>query len=130
MPFDFAPSDLSPNQHCGLANYHAGMAAEEAVADTYSRRGFEPLARRWRGKAGEIDLIFGQGGDLVFVEVKKGRDFTAAAEHLTPRQIARISAAAEEFAGLSPDHALAGLRIDAALVDDLGRIDILENITL
>ncbi len=37
--------------------YWAGVAAEAAVERTYLARGAQLLQRRWRGKAGEIDLI-------------------------------------------------------------------------
>ena len=45
----------------GVTSYHAGVAAEEAVARQYERAGLHIAARRWRGKGGEIDLIARDG---------------------------------------------------------------------
>jgi len=50
-----------------------------------------------------------------------------AAEHLTERQMARIYGAASEFIGNEPAGQLTPCRIDVALVDGQGRIEILEN---
>jgi len=62
----------------GSTSYHAGFAAEEIVADHYWRNGRSVLARRWRGKGGELDLITRDGDDIVFVEVKKSSSFAKA----------------------------------------------------
>ena len=85
------------------------------------------VARRWRGQGGEIDLIVRDGAGLIFVEVKKSRCFARAAERLTPRQSARIQAAAEEFLGTQPRGSLTPVRFDLALMNAHGEIQILEN---
>jgi len=54
----------------GAISYHAGYAAEEIVADHYWRRGRSVVARRWRGRGGEVDLITRDGDSIVFVEVR------------------------------------------------------------
>lgn len=41
----------------GSVAYHSGVAAENSVARHYADRNHEIAARRWRGRAGEIDLI-------------------------------------------------------------------------
>ena len=110
----------------GHRNFQAGLAAEAAVTRHYQARGYTLLDTRWRGKAGEIDLIFSVGPVTVFVEVKASVDFARAVSHIGPRQLARISAAAEEYM----DGALGDMRVDAALVDETGRIEIFENITM
>lgn len=126
MPFDFFDPDLAPEAHRGLRNYEAGLCAEDVATRYYRALGYDVLAKRWRGQGGEIDLIVAKDGLTVFVEVKASKDFASAASHIGPRQLARVCASAEEFmAG-----ALADMRIDAALVDAMGRIEILENITL
>lgn len=114
-------------RHRGRASHCAGAAAEDAVRRHYRARGAEPRAQRWRGQGGEIDLIFDQKGETVFVEVKTARDFGAAAARVGPRQIARLWTAAEEYIG---SHASAGdrnCRFDVALVDGTGRVEIVEN---
>lgn len=108
----------------GALAWHAGQAAEEATALHYERRGATVAARRWRGAAGEIDLILREGATLVFVEVKKADSHAAAAERLGPRQQGRIRAAAGEFIAGEPMGQDTEVRFDVALVDSLGRIEI------
>nr|WP_136440219.1 YraN family protein [Pacificoceanicola onchidii] len=111
----------------GQTNHFAGYAAEDAVTRDYAARGYEEVSRRWRGKAGEIDLIVRDGNGLVFVEVKSSRDFNKAAQLLTPRQIQRLQRAAEEFLGTQPNGQLTDMRFDVALVDRFGTIAVVEN---
>ncbi len=111
----------------GACGFHAGLAAEASVAAHYLREGLAVVARRWRGRAGEIDVIAQDGDELVFIEVKKSRDFASAAARLGPRQIGRILDAAAEFLGTQPLGQSTPVRFDVALVDRHGRIEVLEN---
>ncbi len=111
----------------GAVSYLAGLAAEDQVAAEYSRRGHEICQHRWRGRGGEIDLIVRDGDGFIFVEVKKARDFASAVERLTQRQLKRIYTAAAEFLGQTPNGLDTLARIDVALVDSVGRIQIVEN---
>lgn len=111
----------------GAMGYHAGLAAEAAVAAHYLRAGLSVVAERWRGRGGEIDLIARDGDGLVFIEVKKSRNFARAAERVTPRQIARIFAAASEFLAGEPAGQATNVRFDVALVNGTGEIEVLEN---
>lgn len=111
----------------GSTAYHAGRVAEDAVATAYARAGHPVVARRWRGSQGEIDLIAKNGSGYVFVEVKKSSSHFEAAEHLSPAQIARIFGAALEFVSTAPLGEMTEMRFDVALVDGMGRIEILEN---
>ena len=47
-----------------------GLAGEQAAADWYLERGYEPVVRNWRCRDGEIDLIVRRGREFVFCEVK------------------------------------------------------------
>ncbi len=111
----------------GARSYHAGLAAEDQVALHYERTGHVIAARRWRGQAGEIDLIARNGEVVIFIEVKQSRNHARAAEHLTERQFARIYNAAAEFLGGEPAGELTDVRFDVALVDGTGRIEIIAN---
>lgn len=114
----------------GLANYHAGLAAEDLIARDYARRGHAVLARRWRGQAGELDLVCADGDGIIVVEVKKARSLEAAALRISRRQAERIGQSACDYAGQMPAGLLTPIRIDAALVDGQGRQKIIENVTL
>jgi putative endonuclease len=114
-------------QDRGRIAYQGGLMAEALVASDYERRGRSVAHRRWRGQAGEIDLILRDGTALIFVEVKHAESHAEAAERLIAPQIARIFAAAEEFIGGEPDGLATEMRFDVALVDRMGRIDIIEN---
>ncbi len=111
----------------GRTNYLGGMAAEAGVARHYAAAGCQIVARRWRGSRGEIDLIARNDEGLIFVEVKKSRDFTTAALRLTRPQMDRICGAASEFVASEPTGQLTVMRFDVALVDVHGRIEIVEN---
>ena len=132
MPFDLAPNELTPHdrQATGLANYFGGLAAEDAVAQTYEIGGAAIIERRWRGKGGEVDLIARFNQELIFVEVKKSKTHAQAAERLSQRQLARIATVAEEYIAKEPQGALTPMRIDVALVDECGAVDRLENVML
>ncbi|MDO5631954.1 MAG: YraN family protein [Paracoccus sp. (in: a-proteobacteria)] len=105
----------------------SGAMAEDNVATRYQAAGAEILARRWRGRAGEIDLIVQQGDCVIFVEVKKSRTHELAALRLDRRQMDRICGAALEYCGTLSSGSLTEMRFDVALVDDSGRIDVIEN---
>ncbi|WP_114965828.1 YraN family protein [Alkalilacustris brevis] len=111
----------------GEMGYHAGLAAEAAVAAHYLRAGLSVVAERWRGRGGEIDLIARDGEGLVFIEVKKSRSFAHAAERVTARQIGRIFAAASEYLAGEPAGQATEVRFDVALVNGTGEIEVLEN---
>ncbi len=108
-------------------SFHAGQAAELRVASDYQRRGFTILHRRWRGAGGEIDLIARDAEGLVFVEVKKSQTFDMAAARINRRQMNRICASAAQYLENEPGGQLTNVRFDAALVDALGAVQIIEN---
>ena len=111
----------------GTTSYHAGLAAEEIVAQDYIRRNHAIAARRWRGKSGEIDLIAREGETVVFIEVKKSRSFASAATRLGRRQMDRICASAGEFLAGEPKGQLTDVRFDLAMVNGIGALKVIEN---
>lgn len=127
MPFDLKVTPQAQRQRRGRMSYDFGLSAEATVARQYEANGFTLLEERWRGAAGEIDLIFRKGDEIVFVEVKASKSFSSAASHLRPKQIARLCAGAEAYIGRLPTGLLTPMRIDVALVDGIGRVEILEN---
>ena len=122
---------LAARRRRGRTADRAGRAAEGAVARHYARTGLAVVEARWRGLAGEIDLVLrdGEGTEagLVFVEVKAARGHAEAARALTPRQVARLLEAGAEYLGTQPMGQLTEARFDVALVDRSGRVEIIEN---
>lgn len=111
----------------GAVSYQGGLAAEAQVADQYLRCGKPIAARRWRGSTGEIDIVARDGAAVIFIEVKKAATHTRAAERLTHAQMRRIYASASEFIAGEPLGQGTEVRFDVALVDAVGRIEIVEN---
>ena len=108
-------------------NYHAGLAAEDMVLRSYQSAGYTLRARRFRGLRGEIDLVLGQGEAVIFVEVKKSKNFEGAIARIGPGQIARIYNTANEYLGTQPMGLLTEARFDVALVNSYGEVKVLEN---
>ncbi|MBY6091640.1 YraN family protein [Maritimibacter alkaliphilus] len=111
----------------GRAAYQNGAAAEESVLRHYLRGGARLMAQRFRGKRGEIDLVLRDATGLIFVEVKQGPDFDRAASRLRPAQMRRIEAAALEYRGRFRNADFIDMRIDVALVNGQGAVQVLEN---
>ena len=128
MPFDVVSTPARQTRKArGLTNYLAGHAAEASVARHYEDRGVMICARNWRGITGEIDLIGRDGDVVVFVEVKQSKTHDLAASHISQAQIGRIFASVDEFVANEPKGLLTDVRIDLALVDGQGRIEVVEN---
>lgn len=70
------------------------------------RRGWEILARNWRGGGGEIDLVARRTGAVRFVEIKARRAGDARAdEAVTARKQSRLRLAARAWLALNPEAA-------------------------
>jgi putative endonuclease len=99
-----------------------GDAGEEAVAEWYRARGYEVVARNWRVRSGEVDLIVRRGATVVFCEVKtrRGDRYGLPVEAVTRAKQARIRAVAAQWlraaAARAPE-----VRFDVASVRPNGR---------
>ena len=111
----------------GYTSYRAGLAAEESIRAAYQMSGHAIAAERWRCAAGEIDLIARNDQSVIFVEVKRAKDIASAAERLRPRQVRRLMRAAEIYLGGEPGGTDTPAWFDVALVDAMGRFEIIEN---
>jgi putative endonuclease len=98
------------------AAFGLGISAESRAAAWLIAHGYRILARRWRCRMGEIDIIAARRRLLVFVEVKARADLDDAAESITERQKQRIAAAAEIWLAANPNPAIHDIRFDAILV--------------
>jgi putative endonuclease len=77
----------------------SGGAAEERAAHFLAAHGLAIVARNYRTRQGEIDLVARDGDTLVFVEVRMraGDRYGGAAGSIDARKQARIAAAARHF---------------------------------
>ncbi len=102
-----------------------GAEAEQAAADYLARQGLKLVARNFRCRGGEIDLIMRDGATLVFVEVRaRARaDFGGAAESITATKQGRIILAARHYLAQHPIDA--PCRFDAVLLQ-AGRLQWLQ----
>lgn len=57
----------------GFGGRRLGQAAEQVAATYLAGQGLQILARNWRCRMGEIDLVALDGPQVVFVEVKSRR---------------------------------------------------------
>lgn len=62
-----------------------GKIGEDLACRELERRGYAIVARRYRRRGGELDIIARDGGTIVFVEVKTrdGRQFGGAVDAVT-----------------------------------------------
>lgn len=82
-----------------------GRQGEAVAAEYLTRQGWEVVARNWRTRAGELDIIARDGDWLVFVEVRarragrKGATPTAGIpeESVTPRKQLQLITLADAY---------------------------------
>ena len=81
----------SPKAH--LSRIEIGALGEQLAVEYLQGLGLRIVARNWRCRYGELDVIAAEGADtLVFVEVKTrtGDCFGGVAEAVTPQKVRRI----------------------------------------
>jgi putative endonuclease len=96
-----------------------GARGEDLVAAWYAGRGYTVLARNWRCREGELDLVAARGRAVVFCEVKtrRGHAFGLPAEAVTGEKQRRLRRLAGRWLG--EGHASGGfddIRFDVACV--------------
>lgn len=99
--------------------HRLGHTAEWRAVWRLRLAGYSILARRYKTKLGEIDIVARRGGVLAFVEVKARSDIETAAAALGNFQFGRVARAASLFVARHPRYAAHALRFDAILVTGL-----------
>jgi putative endonuclease len=81
-----------------------GDAAEDVAANHLTRLGFRIVARNFRTRGGEIDLVARDGSTLCFVEVRSRKDTQHGApeETVTPVKQRRVLVAARAWLAKHP----------------------------
>lgn len=77
----------------------AGHAAEDAALAHLRTQGLKLIARNYRCRAGEIDLVMMDGATLALIEVRfrSGNGFGGAAASVTPAKQKRLILAAKHL---------------------------------
>ena len=76
-----------------------GKTGEDLACAELEKRGYAIVARRYRRRGGEIDIIAREGETMVFVEVKarEGHAFGEAAEAITAFKRRRLTHLAVDY---------------------------------
>jgi putative endonuclease len=76
-----------------------GKTGEDLACQELERRGYAIVARRYRRRGGELDIIARDGTTMVFVEVKarEGRAFGEASEAVTAHKRLKITRLALDY---------------------------------
>jgi putative endonuclease len=114
------------------ARADTGHVGENAAERVYVGRGYRVLARNWRCRLGELDLVLSRGDHLVFCEVKtrRGRRYGGGWAAVDARKRAKLRTVAEAFliaSGLRPR----SVRFDVASValtpSGVARVEVFED---
>jgi putative endonuclease len=110
-----------------------GRRGEQLAEQKLAHSGYTIVARNYRCRAGEIDLVARRGETLVFVEVRtrRGEAFGLPEASLTRSKRQHLIAACQSYLQ-AHDLAEADWRIDVVAVElspqgELLRVDIVEN---
>jgi putative endonuclease len=96
--------------------YRSGHWSERLAALGLMLKGYRILARRYRTRMGEIDLVARRGGLIAFVEVKRRADLATGLEAVTPAARMRIRRSAEMFLRRHPAFSELSLRFDVIVI--------------
>lgn len=106
----------------GSERQRAGYAAEQRALDYLTAQGLRPVARNFRVRLGEIDLVLADGDELVFVEVRQrsAATFGGAAASVTRVKQQRVRRAAQAFlAARCTGRAWPPMRFDVVAIEGL-----------
>lgn len=96
-----------------------GADAESRACRQLERAGLSVVARNWRCRHGELDLVMRDGEALVFVEVRQRRQagYGSAAASVDTGKQRRIIRAARAFVAAHPAEGQRPLRFDVVAID-------------
>lgn len=94
-----------------------GRHGEDIAADLLRRKGFDVLARNWRCRHGELDLVVRNRDTVAAVEVKTRRStaFGSPAEAVTATKAGRLRRLLAQWLEENPQH-VPIVRIDVVAV--------------
>lgn len=99
-----------------LKAYKRGHRGEWLAAMALMLKGFRIVARRYKTKLGEIDLIARRGDLVLIVEVKARPTLAEAMDAVGRQSQRRIDGAADLWLSRQPDQARLSIRFDLVAV--------------
>lgn len=99
-----------------LAAYRHGNRAEWLACMALRLKGYRILARNFRTRSGEIDIVARRGALVAIVEVKARGSLVAAMDAIGHSSQRRIEAAADLWLARQPDHARLSIRFDMVAI--------------
>ncbi|WP_417431258.1 YraN family protein [Kiloniella sp.] len=97
-------------------SYTTGRYAETIAAMYLRCKGYQILARNYKTKVGEIDLIAKKRSLICFLEIKKRKSVETASQAIHQKQQKRIIRTAEYFLKHNPFYQNFDKRFDAILI--------------
>jgi len=118
---------LFPNSKTKAAHLASGENAEELAHHFLINAGLKPVARNFRCKQGELDLIMLDNQALVIIEVRyrKSDRYGSAVESITQAKQSRIIAATHIY--LSTKKTDRPIRFDVVAISGNGDINWIKN---
>jgi putative endonuclease len=113
----------------GPSRSERGRAGEALAASILEAKGWSILARNFRGRRGEIDLVAQKDGVLAFVEVKNWGGFGASEleRAIGPAKRRRIVETAKIFLAQYREYSNARIRFDVLLLSGEGAVHRIES---
>lgn len=99
-----------------LGAYRRGNRGEWLAAFALMLKGYQIVARNFRCKSGEIDIIARRGDLIAIVEVKARPTLAAAMDAIGSRSARRIESAADYWLARQRDFARLSVRYDLVAV--------------
>jgi putative endonuclease len=106
----------------GVRAQRSGSGGEDTAVRLLTGLGWEVLARNFKTRFGEVDIIAREGKTIVYVEVKRreSAEHGSAAEYVSPAKMRKVVGAARIYAakhGLSESPT----RFDVIAIDGVGQ---------
>ncbi|MCS6919944.1 MAG: YraN family protein [Fimbriimonadales bacterium] len=102
-----------------MSRVRLARRGEEQAAQYLQAQGYTILARNWRKREGELDIVALEKGALAFVEVKTRRSlaYGAGEESIDRRKQAQLARIAQRFIDENPHISFRECRFDVVVVD-------------
>ncbi|MFJ3382583.1 MULTISPECIES: YraN family protein [unclassified Curtobacterium] len=107
-----------------------GARGETIAVEWLEAHGYTVVDRNWRCARGEVDIVAGKSGDVVFVEVKSRASASTGhpLESITAAKRRRLRRLVPAWFAAHPETSARDIRIDAIAVHFLGDHAVVEHV--